>query len=192
MDQKMTSKVTYGMERIAEAIQALLWEKAKVYGLSPIQIKILFFVANHKASLCHVSHLAREFNLTKPTISDAVRVLHKKGWMEKDHSSSDSRSYTLFLTPEGKQLIEELNDYTDPVGKALEQLDPANVEQLYTTLLQIIDRLNRKGVLQVQRTCLGCRFHERRSEDHFCHFLQSSLNTSDLQVDCEDFEAVAS
>ena len=77
----ITSKIVVGLERISEAFKGILWEHAKVIGLSPTQIQILIFIAYHKTKLCNVSHLAKEFNITKPTVSDAVRVLNNKKYI---------------------------------------------------------------------------------------------------------------
>ena len=90
---ELQSKIITGLERLGEVFRVLLWQKAKVYGISPIQIQILLFVANHQTSLANVSYLAKEFNVTKPTISDAVRVLLKKDFLAKDLSPADSRRY---------------------------------------------------------------------------------------------------
>jgi len=46
--------------------------------VSPIQIQILLFCASHKQENLKVSFLANEFDLTKATISDSVKVLIKK------------------------------------------------------------------------------------------------------------------
>ena len=100
----------------------MLWEKAKLIGLSPIQIQILIFIAYHKQELCNVSHLAKEFNITKPTISDAVKALDQKGMVSKDFSSADSRSYSLQLTELGKELVAETNNFANPTEKATRQV----------------------------------------------------------------------
>lgn len=73
-----TSKIVAGLERVSEVFRLLLWQHSKVIGLSPIQIQILMFVEYHAEDLCNVSYLAKEFNVSKPTISDAVKVLKKK------------------------------------------------------------------------------------------------------------------
>ena len=43
----LNSKIIAGLERISEAFKALLWEKAKILRLSPIQIQILIFIKFH-------------------------------------------------------------------------------------------------------------------------------------------------
>ncbi|MEE9374678.1 MAG: helix-turn-helix domain-containing protein [Saprospiraceae bacterium] len=95
------------MERVSEVFKVLLWEHAKVIGLSPIQIQILIFIAYHKSELCNTSHLAKEFNITKPKVSDDIRVLDKKKYSIKGYSLSDSRSYSL-LSDLGKKQLQKL------------------------------------------------------------------------------------
>ena len=77
-EKDLSSKIVAGLERVSEVFKILLWQKAKAIKLSSIQIQILIFLAFHKSSLCNVSHLAKEFNVTKPTISDAIKILDKK------------------------------------------------------------------------------------------------------------------
>ena len=66
---ELESKILNGLERLSEVLKSLLWEKAKIHGISPIQIQILLFVSNHHLDICNVSYLAKEFNVTKATIS---------------------------------------------------------------------------------------------------------------------------
>src|SRR5690606_41608464 len=102
----LTSKIVVGLERISEVFKSLLWEQAKALGLSPIQIQIMIFIAYHKDELCNVSHLAKEFSITKATISDAVRVLEVKQLINKKYGTSDGRRYTIPLSEEGLKLVE--------------------------------------------------------------------------------------
>ena len=41
-ESNISNKIIVGLERISEVFKVLLWEKAKLVGLSPIQIQILF------------------------------------------------------------------------------------------------------------------------------------------------------
>ena len=137
-ENDVSSKIVVGLERISEVFKTLLWQKAKLVGLSPIQIQLLIFIAFHKNELCNVSHLAKEFNLTKPTISDAVKVLDKKGMVSKDFSSSDSRSYTLRLTELGKKLVVETHDFALPLKKQIDQFRDSQLENLFQTMSELI------------------------------------------------------
>ncbi len=160
-ENDISSKIIVGFERISEVFKILLWEKAKLVGLSPIQIQILIFIMYHKQELCNVSHLAREFNITKPTISDAVRILDKKGMITKDLSSIDNRSYSIRLSPAGNKIVAEIENFADPLKSQLKGIEQSNLENLFGTLSKLIYQLNRNGILTVQRTCYGCKFYDQ-------------------------------
>jgi len=188
MDDNLNSKILSGLERISEVFKSMLWEKAKQHGLSPIQIQILVFLSNHTSNLCTVSHLALEFNLTKPTISDAVRVLHYKGLVDKNITTSDSRSYSLSVSTKGNRLLKSLLDYTDPMNRELRRLDSTSREQLFKTLTVLIHNLNKSGILAVQRTCFGCKYYQSGKSSHFCNLLKQPLLDREIRLDCPEFE----
>lgn len=43
-----------------------------------------------------------------PTVSRIVDLLCKKGWTDRSRCENDRRSYNVFLTPEGKVIVEML------------------------------------------------------------------------------------
>lgn len=182
------NKIVAGLERISEAFKVLLWEKAKLMGLSPIQIQILIFINYHKIEFCNVSHLAKEFNLTKPTISDAVKVLVNKKLIEKTCSTSDSRSYAIQLTDSGNTIVSETENFAHPLKKQLKGISNENLESTFETLTTLIYKLNQIGILTVQRTCYGCKFYQKNNHQHFCNLLDKELLNSEIRIDCNEFE----
>ncbi len=185
---ELASKIVVGLERISEVFKVMLWEKAKNIGLSPIQIQLLIFVAYHKNELCNVSSLAKEFNVTKPTISDAIKVLVKKDLLIKDYSLADSRSYAIHLSAKGTQVVKDTESFANPMRGNLETLNQADLEQLYSTLSKFIYQLNRSGLLSVQRTCFGCSFYEMKNRSHHCNLLKKDLFDKDIRLDCPEYE----
>ena len=189
-EKDLTAKTAAGLERISQAFKVLLWEKAKELGLSPIQIQILIFVAHHHRQLANVSHLAQEFNVTKPTISDAIKALEKKNLILKDFSSSDSRSYTILLSEKGISTVDASQDFANPLYDQLGNLSKVERETFFAVLKKLIYGLNRRGILSVQRTCFGCRFYEKGQEGHYCNLLEKKLKDSQIRLDCPEFEPV--
>ncbi|MEN8187763.1 MAG: MarR family transcriptional regulator [Bacteroidota bacterium] len=187
-ENNVSSKIIVGLERISEVFKILLWEKAKLIGLSPIQIQILIFIAYHKHELCNVSHLAREFNITKPTISDAVRILDKKGLITKNFSSTDSRSYSIQLSQIGNKIVAETENFADPLKSQLKGIQSSDLENLFETLSKLIYKLNSNGILTVQRTCYGCKFYEKTKNKDFCNLLDKELLNSEIRLDCPEYE----
>jgi hypothetical protein len=131
-----------------------------------------------------------EFNITKPTVSDAVKALIKKELIEKDFSSSDNRSYTILLTPSGKEVIKQTEDFANPLKSKLDTFEESKLDDLFHTLSQVIYKLNQAGILTVQRTCFGCKFYKKSNDIHFCNLLEKELQNSDIRIDCPEFDAI--
>ena len=184
----IASKIVVSLERISEAFKSLLWNYAKTIGISPIQIQLLIFITYHKSEFCKVSYLANEFNLTKPTISDAIKVLNKKGLIQKNYTEFDNRSYTISLTEKGKKIVSKTENFANPIKKEIEKATKNELESLYKSLNQVIYSLNKTGVLTVQRTCYSCKFYEKLEENHYCHLLKNKLSNSEIRVDCTEYE----
>ncbi|MFS4455466.1 MarR family winged helix-turn-helix transcriptional regulator [Maribacter sp. 2304DJ31-5] len=188
----VSSKIVAGLERVSEVFKILLWEKAKLVGLSPIQIQILIFIAYHKRNLCNVSHLAKEFNVTKPTVSDAVRILDKKNLIIKKFSSSDNRSYSIALSDLGNEIVFQTNDFSNPLKKQINSFSQSELNSLFDTLSQLIYKLNYNGILSVQRTCYGCKFYKKNGNVDYCNLLQKNLSRQEIRLDCPEYEEKAS
>jgi len=187
-EKDISSKIVAGLERISESFKVLLWEKAKLLGLSPIQIQLLIFIAYHKTEFCNVSHLAKEFNITKATVSDVVRVLAAKGMILKDYSSVDSRSYIIQLSDLGKTVVTETENFADPLKEQLKDIEIADLEKLFRTLSKLIYQLNQNGILTVQRTCYGCKFYEQSENKDYCNLLSKELMNFEIRLDCLEYE----
>lgn len=170
-------------------MKSLLWEKAKLYGISPIQIQILLFVSEHKLEISNISYLAKEFNITKATISEAVKVLIQKDFLKKDHSPSDKRRYNLLLSSKGKKMVAQLSDYASPIAEELASFQVVKLEEVYDVFSKLIYKLNQRDILQVQRTCFNCRFYKGdKKSKHYCRLIESKLKKQEIRLDCNDFE----
>ena len=188
MDTELSNKIVSGLEKLSEVFRYLYWEKAKRFGLSPVQIQILLFMQQHREEFCKVSELAREFNLTKPTISDAVKVLIAKDFVSKEKSGLDKRSYILRLTENGVKLNSGLEDFSKPLVVSLAEFSPLDLKSFYGNITNLIYHLNRSGVIQVQRMCFNCKYYSDKDGGHYCNLMQLPLQTEDIRLDCPEFE----
>lgn len=190
-ENNISSKIIVGLERISEVFKILLWKKAKLVGLSPIQIQLLIFITYHKEELCNVSFLAKEFNITKPTISDAVRILEKKELIVKDFSSNDNRSYSIKVSDSGKNFVAEVENFANPLQDQLEGIQHVDLETLFGTLSKLIYQLNQAEILTVQRTCYGCKYYDQKGIKDYCNLLDKELRNNEIRLDCAEFEEKA-
>ena len=186
---RLDFKIVAALERLSEAFRVLLWNEAKELNLSPIQIQILIFIQHHPSARCKVSHLATEFNMTKPTISDAVRVLEQKGYVQKKIEPDDTRSYLLLLTESGEAIARRTASFGASFVGSLSQLSDDQKMVLLESLMEMIHRLQKAGIVSLQRMCFSCRFFEKRPTGFYCKMLAKPLEKQDLRVDCLEFEA---
>ncbi len=185
-------KIIAALERISQAFRVLLWNESKEFSLSPIQVQVLIFLLYHTDEKRKVSYLANEFNMTKATISDAVKTLEQKGLVTKTQESGDSRSYTIQLSPKGTEIARKTAIFTDEIQAPIDALLPHDKENLLLSLIGIIQHLNQTGVITVQRMCFTCSHYRPHQGDtkHYCQLLNKKLADSELRVDCPDHLAV--
>ncbi|MEO7264456.1 MAG: MarR family winged helix-turn-helix transcriptional regulator [Ferruginibacter sp.] len=183
-------KIVAGLERLSQVFRIFLWEKAKEYSLSPIQIQLMIFIRHHAQDKSTISYLAQEFNFTKPTISDAIKVLEQKNLIKKIIDNNDSRSYTIQLTEQGKKVVSETENFANPLATIISKSTQSDKLVLWENISNLITQLNNVEVISIQRTCFNCKHYAVKGKAHFCNLLEQKLQTKDIRIDCEEFETM--
>lgn len=189
------AKVTAAIDRLGLVLRSLLQEQARSgdVALSPLQAQALVFLRYHGPALARVGHLAREFEVSAPTVSDAVRVLVQKGLVEKARDPDDGRATALRLTDAGARAAERLGGWAQVVHEHVGEADPVQREAALAFLLGLIGRLARSGVVSAARTCPTCRFlgpSRVEGAAHHCRLADVPLAVADLRLDCPEHEGV--
>jgi DNA-binding MarR family transcriptional regulator len=187
-NKNLNNKIVAGLERLSQVFRILLWEKAKEHNLSPIQIQLLIFIQYHTADKATVSYLAQEFNLTKPTISDAIKILEQKNLIRKITDTNDTRSFTIQLTASGKKIVSATEDFANPITEILKNANEADKLVLWENISNLISLLNKQEIISVQRTCCNCSNYTMKNEKPYCNLLNQKLQSKDIRIDCEEFE----
>ncbi len=190
-NQKIESRIVVALERISEAFRVLLWNESKENSLSPIQIQILIFIHFHSLEKCKVGYLADEFNMTKATISDSVKVLLAKELVSKETDPIDTRSYSLSLTDEGQKITKKASLFASSVEQPIEKLTKEQKTIMLNGLLKLILDLNKSGIITIQRMCFTCSFYNAENGTHYCNLLKTKLTESEIRVDCPEHEIIS-
>jgi len=188
MDNNVNQKIISGLERISKAFRVLLWEESKLYKISPIQIQLLIFCSTHKKEDLNVSFLATEFDLTKATISDSIKVLLKKELLTKTINAKDSRSFTVQLTKKGKEIVEKTSGFTTVLNQSIDFLSDSEKGVFLKQLMQLIYQLNQKEIISTQRMCLTCFHYKKDGNHHYCKLMEKQLKNTDLRMDCDEHQ----
>ena len=187
-ENKIESKIVIALERVSQAFRVLLWEEGKKNSLSPIQIQIIIFLLFHSPEKCKISYLAKEFNMTKATISDSVKVLLQKNLVEKLENDIDTRSFALALTNEGKRIAKKSASFTSAIETPISKWKIEQKEGMLNGLLKLIYELNRANVITIQRMCFTCSNYKFENGTHYCKLLQSKLANKEIKIDCNEHE----
>ena len=187
-NSNLDSKIVAGLDRISQVFKTLLLEKSKTYNLSPIQIQLLIFIAYHSSEKTTVSYLSQEFNLSKPTISDTIKTLEQKQFINKIVDKKDTRSYRITLTETGKNIVLETENFINPLTEIITNSKQNDKLVLWENITTIIQQLNELKIISVQRTCFKCKFYSENNNKSFCNLLNQNLKTEDIRIDCEEFE----
>ncbi len=185
----LESKIVVALERISEAFRVLLWQQSKEFGVSPIQIQLLIFIDLHQQDYCKVSYLAQEFNLTKATISDAVKTLEQKQLIEKITDEADSRSYSIKLTFEGSEMAKKLQLFANILKSPIEKMPAFQKNELWQNLMTMIISLQKAEVITLQRMCFNCTNYQHKNNTHFCNLLQKTLQNEEIRIDCPEHQS---
>lgn len=183
--KNVESKIVASLERISQAFRVLLWNESKEFSLSPIQVQVLIFLLHHSAEKRKVSYLADEFNMTKATVSDAVKTLEQKQLIEKQTEPHDTRSYIIHLTEQGEDVAKKTSFFAKQIQVPIDKLPETDKENLLSNLLEIISHLNQTGVISIQRMCLSCQYYNS-DNGHFCGLLNQKLADVELRIDCAE------
>lgn len=189
-NSSVDAKIVAGLERIGEVFRVLLWQQSRETGLSPIQIQLLLFLAFHEPGKCKIGYLAGEFNLTKPTISDAVKVLAQKELVTRIIDPTDNRSHSLQLTPSGQRIVDQTGSFANVLRQLVGQLKGEQKTVLYESLFTLIDALHQRGLITVQRMCKTCMHYQYDGQIHYCGLLQIPLEADLLRLDCPEYTSL--
>lgn len=79
------------------------------------------------------------FGISKPSVTDMVNALIKKDYLTKTPSEKDKRSYFVFATPKGHELVEAaFKEYV----KAIELLKEKMGIQEFELFIQLMEKAN--------------------------------------------------
>ncbi|MDF1499652.1 MAG: MarR family transcriptional regulator [Anaerolineales bacterium] len=106
--------------------------------LSPAQMALLDAIASQPG--CGVIEIAKELEITAPTVSVGVRRLEESGLVEREPDPVDGRSIQFFLTRRGQSLQRRIQEnHLRKFRRLLDGLQPEDQETLLNLLQSALD-----------------------------------------------------
>jgi DNA-binding MarR family transcriptional regulator len=184
------AKLMAALERVGQALRVQIWDTARQHGLSPTQLHVLLRLATDPPTRRRIGVLARELDVTHPTVSDAVAALRRKGLVDRDPAS---RNAGLSLSARGRAVADALADWDQRTRAQLAERPSADKHAMLRLLLDLIAGLQRSGAITVARMCVTCRYfcrdaHPDSSRPHHCALVDAPIGSGELRVDCAEHE----
>ena len=184
-NQDLAARSAAAFDKLADAFKTMQWASQKENGFSPLQQKLLFFIAYHGPSENTVSQLVKEFQVTKATISDCVKTLEQRKLFTKVLNYKDNRRFHITLTQKGKEVVAQLTEPATTLYEALNTEHTEDLKQLYNSLFSILSKLNKENTVALSRSCQDCKAYRSDGINHaFCMELRVQLPPEKRRIDC--------
>jgi DNA-binding MarR family transcriptional regulator len=184
----LSEKITAGIERLATVGRSLLWQEAQEQRVSPIQFQILAFLYGHSHFSVTLTGLAREFGVTKATISDAVKSLEAKELISRTPDPNDKRLLYIHLMDEGRDIVMDSANYLSPIVAAIDEMQSSDLVIAWKVISTTIHQLSLQNVIHLQRMCFSCRHYSLSGNEHHCALLGLVLHDAQIRLDCPEHQ----
>ena len=191
-------KLADAFERLGHVMRVRLRAVASHDGLSPMQADLLMQLSHRGPA--EVGQLAASLDVRKPTVSDSVAALERKGLLTRNAIQADRRRHMLDLTASGREVAARLAEWRQPFRVALAETDlrgdRTSKTAVYEWLVAVVSRLHQDGLVTQARTCGTCRFfrpdrHKESEYPHHCALLDLPLGGERIRLDCPEHEPAA-
>ncbi|WP_340401449.1 MarR family transcriptional regulator [Paenibacillus sp. FSL H8-0079] len=138
MDYTLEQSVGFMLGFTHRKASALLATRFKPYDITTEQFSVLFNVDRGEG--VNQKELAARVFKDQPTTARIIDLLEKKGWVERRTSEQDRRAYLLYLTKEGKALIDILVPIEREMNKELAEGVSEDQMEAFKHTLSLINR----------------------------------------------------
>ncbi len=181
----MTSerKIRALMNRLARLDNASSWSG----DLNPVQRSALEYLRDANRFSRSPSHVAEFLGTTRGTMSQTLKALLRKGFVEEVRSEIDKRSISYALTRVGSAVLDEEGIIALALTKLNDQ-DAVELESgLHLALRQALKLNGGKSFGQ----CNTCRYHDTTTGAPYCQLLSLRLSTDDGGKICVEHKEAA-
>jgi DNA-binding MarR family transcriptional regulator len=192
MDTKALQRLqlAIGLERLAGLVRNQAWRDGSDAALHPAQRALLAALASEGESL-RPGELAARLGVSAASISDSIRAVEAKGWVERAPDPDDARARRLSLTDAGAALIAGLQHAGGGLAPLLNALPDQDAAAMLRIVQLLIQQAQLQGLATGIRTCLGCAYFRPYAtadiaQPHFCAYIGAPFGDAALRVDCAE------
>lgn len=173
------------IERLGEITRAHLRKVAAKCGLQPVQVEVLHYLVSCNQLPNTVLSVVDYLGQTKGTVSQTIKSLEAKGFIEKTPDANDKRTVRLNVTAKGRELIDrELPG--DAFSSALGDLDKDSHSSLTASLSMLNTALLKTNDMDTFGICKTCVYNKKQPDGYFCRLLNIELEKGEVGKICKE------
>ncbi|PCK05790.1 MAG: MarR family transcriptional regulator [Alteromonadaceae bacterium] len=178
------------LERLASLLRSESRNLLLKYGLQPVQFEALQYL-----SLCNrysdtPMAVTEYLGQTKGSISQTIKVLEKKGLLEKRADQKDKRVIHLVLTVDGQHLVRQMQPLP-MLQRAGSCLGDEAVTVITASLKSLLGALQEVNDFKAFGQCALCQHNIKKDTgEYFCGLTKERLSVEDIALICREYEGV--
>ncbi|MFW9078761.1 MarR family winged helix-turn-helix transcriptional regulator [Pseudomonas sp. P2757] len=172
------------LERLSSLTRVWFREHPLLAELQPIQLSALLYLARCNRYSNTPLAVTDYLGLTKGTVSQSLKALELKGFVNKVPDVRDKRSVHLELTATARTLIEAVMP-PDFLRNAAERMG-ASAGDLEGLLLELLRNIQRAENVPSFGLCRTCRFHQTSATGAVCGLTGEPLVAREIDLICRE------
>lgn len=176
------------LERIAALIQQSVRDDAARFGLLPMHVQVLAYLARANRYSDMPIAIAEYFGVTRGTVSQTLAVLARKGYVTRAADERHGKRVHLGLTRAGEAVLADT--WVSRVD-ALLAAQPGLARPLETVLRALLSGLQQLNGQQAFGICRDCAHFRKTRQGAQCGLTGEALDAPQSQRLCREWLAAA-
>ncbi|MEW6415937.1 MAG: MarR family winged helix-turn-helix transcriptional regulator [Pseudomonadota bacterium] len=176
------------LERIAALMQQSVRDDAARFGLLPMHIQVLAYLARANRYSDMPIAVAEYFGVTRGTVSQTLAVLERKGYVTKTADERHGKRVHLDLTPAGEAVLADT--WVSRID-ALLAGQPGLAQPLEAVLRALLGGLQRLNGQQAFGVCRECAYFKKTRQGGRCGLTGEGLDGPQTERLCREWSAAA-
>jgi DNA-binding MarR family transcriptional regulator len=182
----MTKLKTFALiERISSLLRSEQRKRYATLGLQPVHVQAMEYLDQCNRFNNTPRSLTKYLGLTKGTLSQTLKVLVRKGYIEKQTDAEDGRVVRLKLLESGKQLLDDIQP-PDAFEQAEQTVSKSSFVSFNEALIVTLTELQRASNSSSFGLCNTCALFTEQDNHYFCNSRQESMTQDDAAKICRD------
>ena len=176
------------LERLASLLRTEARNLLLQHGLQPVQFEALQYLSICNRYSDTPMSVTDYLGQTKGSVSQTLKVLEKKGLIEKVPDKTDKRVAHLSVTEAGRNLVKNIPPSL-LLERANEKLTKKNSESIDASLRSLLKSMQHANNFKSFGQCATCiHYISDSSGGHICGLTKEALSSGEIELICREHE----